>query len=157
MIDPTSGEECTHKIHVDNEESVLVRCGMTGLSVTADGTTGYFSPDTQRQGEVWKATPMDTGTPEALVTNLASRIPLLPHQYVLSSNDRWLAAPLRDRGTTNLWIISTKDGSLRPVTDFQQRSTTIGRQVSWSTDNKYIFAALVETDADIVLLEGVLP
>jgi Tol biopolymer transport system component len=80
-----------------------------------------------------------------------------PHQYTLSPDDRWLAAPLKDRGTTNLWIISTKDGSLRQVTDFQQRPTTIGRQVSWSTDGKYIFAALVETDADIVLLKGALP
>ena len=80
-----------------------------------------------------------------------------PHQYALSSDDLWLATPLKDRGTTNLWIISTKDGSLRQVTDFQQRSTTIGRQVSWSADNRYIFAALVETDADIVLLKGALP
>jgi Tol biopolymer transport system component len=150
-------EQCTHKIHIDSKQSVPVRCGAAGLVVTSDGTTAYFSPSSYREGEVWKATPVDTGAPEPLVTNLKARIPVWPHQYDLSSDDRWLAAPLKDHGTTNLWIISTEDGSLRQVTDFQQRSTTIGRQVSWSTDNKYIFAALVETDADIVLLEGALP
>ena len=67
-----------------------------------------------------------------------------------------LATPLRDHGTTNLGLISTDDGSLRKITDFGQRSTTIGRQVSWSNDSKYIFAALMETDADIVLLDGAL-
>ena len=91
-----------------------------------------------------------------LITNLQPRIPMYPHHYALSFDDRWLATPLMDRGTTNLWLISTEDGSLHQITDFQQRSTIIGRQVSWSSDNKYIFAALLETDADIVLLEGAL-
>ena len=150
-------EECVHKIHVDSRQSAPVRCGAVGIVTTSGGTTAYFSPSSKRPGEVWKATPVDTGTPEPLVTNLQARVPMFPHQYTLSSDDLWLAAPLKDRGTTNLWIISTKDGSLRQVTDFQQRPTTIGRQVSWSADNKYIFAALVETDADIVLLKGALP
>ncbi len=90
-------------------------------------------------------------------TSLQSRVPLWPHHYDLSSNDQWLATPLKDHGTTNLWMISTKNGLLRQVTDFQQRATLIGRQVSWSRDNKYIFAALVEMDTDVVLLEGTLP
>ena len=153
----SSSTECTVKIPVDGDQPVPVRCEASGLSVSSDGDTAYFSPNTRRQGEVWSASPVDTGVPEPLVTNLQSRVPLWPHQYHLSSDDRWLATPLKDRGTTNLWIISTEDGSLRQITDFEQRSTMIGRQVSWSRDNKYIFAALVETDADIVLLEGVLP
>ena len=61
-----------------------------------------------------------------------------------------------DQGTTNLWTISTKDGELRQITDFGQRPTMICRQVSWSSDSRYIFAALMETDADIVLLDGAL-
>ena len=113
--------------------------------------------NSHRPGEVWKASPLDAKTAEPLIKNLALRIPIWPHQYSLSPDDRWLATPLKDRGTTNVWIISTKDGSLRQITDYQQRATTIGRQVSWSSDNKYIFAALVETDADIVLLDGALP
>lgn len=75
----------------------------------------------------------------------------------LSPNGLWLATTLKDHGTTNLWTISTKNGFLRQVTDFQQRATLIGRQVTWSRDNKYIFAALVEMDSDVVLIEGELP
>ena len=153
----TRETECTHKIHVDGGPSVPVRCEAAGLNVTSDGSTAYFMSNSHRPGEVWKASPLDAKTAEPLITNLALRIPIWPHQYSLSPDDRWLAAPLKDRGTTNVWIISTKDGSLRQITDFQQRATTIGRQVSWSSDNKYIFAALVETDADIVLLDGALP
>ncbi len=151
-----AAESCTHKIAVDGGEPIPVRCGANGLLVSSDGTTAYFNPANARQGEVWSATPVDTGTPRPLVVDLQSRIPLWPHHYALSPDDRWLAAPLRDRGTTNLWLISTADGSLRPVTDFQGRSTTIGRAVSWTSDGKYLFAALLETDADIVLLNGVI-
>ena len=64
--------------------------------------------------------------------------------------------PLKDRGTTNLWVISTADGSFRQITDFK-RPTLIARQVSWSLDGKSIFAAVVENDADIMLLDGMLP
>ncbi|MCH7935242.1 MAG: DPP IV N-terminal domain-containing protein [Gemmatimonadetes bacterium] len=145
---------CTRKIHVDSGEVVPVQCGVSGLAVASDGVTGYFSPSEARQGEVWTATPIETGTPRALRVDLQSRIPLWPHLYALSPDDRWLAAPLKDRGTTNLFLISTEDGTLHRITDFEQRSVTIGRQVSWTRDGKYIFAALLETDADIVLLEG---
>jgi Tol biopolymer transport system component len=146
----------THKIRVDGGEPVLVRSGALGLEVTSDEGTGYFMPTAYRQGEVWRVTPVDAGTPEFLISNLQSRIPLWPHQYALSPDDYWLATPLRDDGTTNLWLISTDDASLRKITDFAERPTTIGRQVSWSSDSKYIFAALMETDADIVLLDGAL-
>jgi Tol biopolymer transport system component len=125
--------------------------------VTSDGSTGYFSPATHRQGEVWRVSPVDSGTPEPLVDNLQSRIPMWPHQYDLSPDDEWLATPLKDRDTTNIWVISTADASLHQITDFQKRPTLITRQTSWSSDSKYIFAALLESDADIVLLEGALP
>lgn len=146
----------THKIRVDGGEPVPVRCGAMGLRVASDGITGYFMPSDSRLGEVWKVAPLEEGTPELLVSYLRSRIPLWPHGHAISPDDHWLAVPLRDDGTTNLWLISTDDGSLRKITDFEQRSTTIGRQVSWSSDSKYIFAALMETDADIVLLDGAL-
>jgi len=148
---------CIYKVRVDGGKPIRIRCDAASMAVTADETTGYFSPTAERQGEVWKVSPVDTGRPEPLVTNLQSRLPLFPHHYDLSPNGLWLATPLKDQGTTNLWMISTKNGSLRQVTDFQQRATLIGRQVSWSRDNNYIFAALVEMDADVVLIEGALP
>jgi len=146
----------TEKINVDSGESIPVRADAAGVVVASDGHTAYFSPSTARQGEVWKATPVESGAAIPLRDDLQSRVPMWPHHYHLSSDNRWLATPLIDRGTTNLWTIATTDGSLRQVTDFGQRATMIGRQVSWSSDDRYIFAALLETDADVVLLEGML-
>lgn len=154
--DAMTHTKSTEKIHVDGGDPVPVRSDAAGILVTSDGSTAYFSPSTDRQGEVWQATPVETGTAQPLVEGLQSRIPMWPHHYHLSSNDRWLAVPLRDRGTTNLWIVSTETGELVQVTDFEQRATTIGRQVSWSSDDEHIFAALLETDADIVLVDGAL-
>lgn len=147
-------ESCTEKINIETRERIPVRCGVLGLAVTSDGRTGYFNPSNARQGEVWTATPIETGEMRLLRGALESRIPLWPHQYALSPDGRWLATPLRDQGTTNLWLISTADATLHQITDFQQRSTTIGRQVAWSSDGRHILAALLETDADIVLLGG---
>jgi hypothetical protein len=36
----------------------------------------------------------------------------------------------------------------------RDRRTFIARRVSWSNDNKYIFAAVGEGDSDIVLLDN---
>ena len=71
-------------------------------------------------------------------------------------DDGWLTMPLRDSNTTNIWAFSTKDGAPRQLTDFGQRSTLIARQVSWSRDGRSVYAAVVETDSDIVLLDGLL-
>ena len=46
---------------------------------------------------------------------------------------------------------------MEQVTDFERRATLIGRQTSWSGNGKFIFAALMEMDSDIVLLNGALP
>jgi serine/threonine protein kinase len=72
----------------------------------------------------------------------------------LSSDGRWLAVPLTDGSTTNIWAISTETGQLRQVTDFAGRNIFIARRVSWSADGKYLFAAVGEGDADIFSLEG---
>jgi len=74
----------------------------------------------------------------------------------LSPDDRWLAAALKDAGTTNILVISTGDGSFRQITDFK-RPTLIARQVSWSRDGKFIYAAVVDVDADIMSFDGILP
>jgi Tol biopolymer transport system component len=156
--DSETGTPCIEKVHVDSGKQVPVRCWASAMQVTSDGTTGYFCPSSARQGELWRVSPVDTGIPERLpVGDLQSRIPMWPHHYDLSPNDEWLATPLKDGGTTNIFIISTEDGRIEPVTDFQQRATMIARQVCWSSDSKFIFAAVLETDSDIVLLEGAIP
>jgi Tol biopolymer transport system component len=154
---PGEKDSCTYKIRVPSNGSpqTLVRCGAMGTMVTADGSTGYFQHSQSRGDEVWKARPLETGESKRLV-NVRGRLPSQPHQFDLSPNDLWLAVPLKDQETTNLWKVDTKDGSLHQITDFGQRATLIARQVSWSRDSKYIFAALLETDADVVLIDGAL-
>ena len=84
-----------------------------------------------------------------------SRVPLWPTGFALSPDGRWLAVQLKDNGTTNIWAIPTDGGPYRQLTDFGRRPILIARQVSWSRDGKFIFAALAERDADIVLLDGI--
>jgi serine/threonine protein kinase len=76
--------------------------------------------------------------------------------FTLSPDERWLAAPLTDASTTNLWLQSTAGGPLRQVTDFGDRPTLIVRRLSWSPDSQFIYAAVAEVDSDIVLLDGLL-
>ena len=65
---------------------------------------------------------------------------------------RWLAVPLKDGGTTNIWAIPTDTDkpAYRQITDFGRQAILIARQVSWSRDGKLIYAVVAETDADIV-------
>ena len=58
--------------------------------------------------------------------------------------------------TSNIWGLPTNGGPMRPLTDFGDRSVVIARRVSWSPDSKYLYAAVADTDADIVLLDGLL-
>jgi Tol biopolymer transport system component len=104
--------------------------------------------------EIRVATP-EGDSSRALARIPASRVPAW--QIVnpaLSPDGRWLAMPLTDGFTTNIWALSTTTGMWRQVTDFGDRATFIARRVSWSPDGKSILAAVGEGDADIVLLDG---
>ena len=104
--------------------------------------------------EIRAATP-EEGPSRALARIPASRVP--SWQIVnpaLSPDGEWLAMPLTDGYTTNIWALSTRTGRWRQVTDFGDRATFIARHVSWTPDGKSILAAIGEGDADIVLLDG---
>jgi len=58
---------------------------------------------------------------------------------------------------SNIWAIPTAGGSFRQITDFGRGPTLITRQVSWSPDGRFIYAAVIEQDADVVLLDGIVP
>ena len=45
---------------------------------------------------------------------------------------------------------------MRRLTDFGERPVVIARRIAWSPDAKYIYAAVAETDADVVAFEGLL-
>ncbi len=64
--------------------------------------------------------------------------------------------PLNDNLGTNLWVASTSDGKLRQVTDFAPQRAFVARRISWSSDAKWLFAAVGEGDADIVMMDGLL-
>jgi len=102
------------------------------------------------------AAPLDTNGPIRVVTTIpASRVPSWQVMNPsLSPDGKWLAMPLTDGFTTNIWALSTDDGRWKQVTDFGNRAIFIARRVSWSSDGRSILAAIGEGDADIVLLDG---
>jgi hypothetical protein len=102
--------------------------------------------------EIVAATPED-GPSRPIARVPASRVP--SWQIVnpaLSPDGEWLAMPLTDGLTTNVWALSIRTGKWRQITDFAERATFIARRVSWSADGGSILAAVAEGDADVVLL-----
>ena len=104
------------------------------------------------------ALPLAGGAARLLKTFNASQVAMShgPFNPALSPDGRWLAMPLLDGFTNNIWVLSTDDGRLHQVTNFGDRAVFIARRVSWSSDGRSILAAIGEGDADIVLLEGLI-
>jgi Tol biopolymer transport system component len=145
---------CIDKIPVEGGKAVRVRCEAANMAVASRGSAIYYSPRVSTLGEIRKAQP-ENGPDQSFARVAQSRIPLMPQGYALSPDDQLLTMPLKDAGTTNIWAFPTDGGPARQLTDFGARSILIARQVSWSPDGKFIYAAVVETDADVVLLDGI--
>ncbi len=139
--------------------AIKVRSELARNVIGVHETTLYYIVerplfDGRPELEIRAATPED-GPSRALARIPASRVP--SWQIVnpaLSPDGEWLAMPLTDGYTTNIWALSTRTNLWRQVTDFGDRATFIARRVSWSPDGKSILAAVGEGDADIVLLDG---
>jgi hypothetical protein len=69
---------------------------------------------------------------------------------------QWLAVPLVDGATSNVWALPTSGGPMKQLTDFGDRCNVIARSVSWSTDSQFVFAAVAENETDIVLFDGLI-
>jgi Tol biopolymer transport system component len=158
-----NGTSCIDQVLVDGGAPVNVRCdNAMAPGLSPDGSTMYFvTPLTAGAGgvdfEVRRASP-ENG-PSTVLTRLSGlSIPEQPFNIhlIVSPDGRWLATPLTDGVTTNLWALPAEGGPLRQITDFGHRSLTIVRRISWSQDGQYLFAAVAETDSDIVLLDGLL-
>jgi Tol biopolymer transport system component len=139
----------------------IVRAEPARNIIGVDGSTVYYVVDRAltdgRQEFEINAAPLGAGPPRVLFTIPGSRVPAW--QLVnpsLSPDGKWLAMPLTDGLTTNVWAFSTVDGRPNQVTDFGLRPTFIPRRVAWSADGRSILAAIGEGDADIVLLDGLL-
>lgn len=141
--------------------TVDVRSDQVRNVIGAHGATVYYLVerplvDGTPEYEIRAATPED-GPSRVLARFPASRA--ADWQIVnpaLSPDGNWLALPLTNIDTTNLWTLSTSSGEWRQVTDFGGRATFIARRVSWSADGRFILAAVGEGDADIVLLDHLL-
>jgi Tol biopolymer transport system component len=148
---------------VDGGDPVEVRTDSSfiGTASAPDGKTLYFlrmgsrAPGGQ-DVEIHVATP-DDGPSQVLARIPARRWPLFYLvQPVVSPDGKWLALMLADGFTTNLYLLPTSGGPLRQVTDFGKTATEIARRVSWSSDSKYIYAAVARMDADVVVLMNLL-
>ena len=153
---------CTHKAPLAGKPTTTLRCDGGGRSSSGPCRLGtLFCEGAQRttdaDDEIHRARP-ENGPSEVIGRVAASRAPvgrgfLGP---VLSPDGPLLAMPLRDGTTGNTWALPTDGRPMRPLTDFGDRSVIIGRRVSWSPNSRFIYAAVADTDADIVLLDGLL-
>jgi WD40 repeat protein len=148
------------KVPLGGGTPVLVRGENNSTAPTVGRGVLYFTalvaPESgSLDWEIRRASPEDG--PSELVGRIAgNRLPFwsLYIDLSLSKDGRWLAQGLSDGATTNLWVLSTEDGSWRQVTDFGDQPTLIVRQVSWSPDGNYIYAVVSKNNADIVILDG---
>jgi serine/threonine protein kinase/tricorn protease-like protein len=149
------------KIEASGGTAVTVRSELARNIIGLSGTTLYYVverpfTDGRPEYEIRAATPED-GPSRVLARIPASRVP--SWQIInpsLSPDGQWMALPLTDGFTTNIWALSSATGEWRQITDFGDRPIFIARRVSWSADGTSILAAIGEGDADIVLLDGLI-
>ena len=149
------------KIPVDGGEPVTVRADsfVHGPTACEGGIFFALRPDQAASIDwtIYHASP-DDGPAEAIGRISASRLPVAPTfvHCSLSPDGQWLALPLIDGATTNIWALPASGGPMRRITDFEGRPTIIARQVCWSPDGRYVYAAVAENGADIVMYDGLI-
>jgi Tol biopolymer transport system component len=136
-------------------DEIPVRRDASIPAISRDGTLYYTpgGPATANEIFVFKANP-EGSTGEPFVSYVRSRMPLWPTGISLSPDSNMLAVPLLDGGTTNLWVASTATGEWRQVTSFGHKPIMIARQVAWSPNSQFIYAAVLENHADVLVLDG---
>jgi Tol biopolymer transport system component/predicted Ser/Thr protein kinase len=149
------------KIRIADSRIVTVRTdNAIGCDLARDGSALYYGKVlTQSTGswdfEIRVASPED-GPSRLLGQVSGSRVPTTAVNFhaLLSPDGAWLAMPLLDGATTNLWAISTVTGEWRQLTDFSDRNVMIARRIAWSRDGRHIYASVSDVDSDIVMLAG---
>jgi Tol biopolymer transport system component len=150
------------KIAIGGGDPVIVRPEPVRNVIGVHGDSVYFLVeralvDGRPEFEI-RVAPLGNGPTRVIKTIDASRVASwqVPFNPALSPDGKWLAMPLVDGFTSNIWALSTDDGRWQQVTDFGNRAIFIARRVSWSADGRSILAAVGEGDTDIVLLEGLI-
>jgi Tol biopolymer transport system component len=155
------------KMPIDGGGIVAVReaPAVINPAMSPDGRTLYFV--TQVRGnvfgswasdhEICRASPEDHPA-EVLARVPRERIPGSPPvgHVAVSPDGQWLATSLIDGATTNLWALPAAGGAMRQFTDFGNRQIMIARSICWSPDSQSIYAAVAESETDIVLFDGLI-
>ena len=146
------------KVPIAGGPTLRVRGGPARNVIGIHGGTLFFMVDrTLTDGS--PGFEIHAATPEGAASRVLARIPAsrAPQWQIvnpsLSPDGGWLAMPLTDGVTTNIWTLSTSTGEWRQITDFGTEPIFIARRVSWSADGRSILAAVGQGDADIVVFE----
>jgi serine/threonine protein kinase/sugar lactone lactonase YvrE len=149
------------KIPADGGDPVVVRDDSFVHAPTAGDGAIFFAMRSEHVASfdwtICRASP-DDGPAEAIGRIRASRVPV-SSAFVhcsLSPDGKWLAVPLIDGATTNIWALPSSGGPMRQLTDFDGRPTLIARQVCWSPDGQYLYAAVADVGADVVMYDGLI-
>ena len=152
------------RLPIDGGPAEFIRPG-SGLELPAispDGTTLFLVGPMRSSMGVFgvgvayvRASPPN-GPGETIARVPGERLPARHTSLVISPDGQYLATLLVDGTTTNIWLLPTSGGPMKPVTDFGDQSVVIARSVSWSRDGQHIYAAVAKTLTDIVLLDGLL-
>ena len=149
------------KVLISGGQPVAVRTDTAARpAISRDGSALYWLVELVAGSgladyEIRTASP-ENGPARTLARIPGSRVPIwLMIQPVISPDGKWLALPLVDNGTSNIWAVSTAEGTFHQLTDFGRGATFIARRLAWSSDSRSIFAAVGEGEADVVLMAGV--
>ena len=152
------------RIALDGGGPVVVRIDASTPAVAPDGGTLYYVHGLRPEllglrGDLQICcSAVGQGLSHEIGRIPASRVPVSARllQLFLSPDGQWLAVPLVDGATCNVWALPTAGGPMKPLTDFGDRCNVIARSVSWSADGQSLFAAVAETESDIVLFDGLI-
>src|SRR5690242_18338439 len=97
-----------------------------GPAVSADGSTLYYAKLLEPVNGLWdyeiRAANPDSAPSRLLAPISGHRVPAWQGLHpVLSPDGKWLALTLNDTLGTNLWLLSTTDGKMHPLTYFGER------------------------------------
>ena len=118
-----------HKVRLEGGATQLVRDDHAiGCAVTSDGSALYYLKVLSGATGSWdfeiRAARPENGPSNVLGRIAGTRIPTdqTNAQAYLSPDQKWLAIPLLDGSTANLWAISTSTGEWKKLTDFGSRN-----------------------------------
>ena len=159
-----NGPAHLERIALEGGAPVVVRTDASTPAVAADARTLYYVHGLRPEllglrGDLEICcAPFGDGPSHRFGRIAASRVPLSVRllQLFLSPDGQWLAVPLVDGATSNVWALPTSGGPMKQLTDFGVHSNVIARSVSWSADSQFLFAAVAETETDIVLFDGLI-